>query len=339
MPDLVEFGVLSDELPAAANATLPAKLAPFVGFQETALLSRRDRAALRAAPRLVQPIFDAERLWLVLDAGEDEARGVYVLTETRRLLRVLQAEPLLDYAAARGAVFLVYEAAFAFSAKVEDFALLVLDMVLFGEPHTFAARRHEVDRLCAFAGGAQPALPFDVLAPRCVPCAGPELQKLLSSVMWHQETESRVLMHDEKHRFAVLGLRLVAADSPYVPGAVNPALADWIFPRQFPYLVRLFVAPGSEAIVFGFRDAAAGALALNPAHVPAVVAKLGESDKASCICKLVFDPTKGLYNVRAVYAHGTRRLTTAAQAFQAAQYSSEAITKEELVAWAEQKHT
>ncbi len=336
VPSLVEWAILSEAVPPAVSAAMPAKLAPLVGFQDVALLSRRDKTALKTTmQRLVSPIFDAERFWIVLDASPDESTGVYALSEAGRLYGLVESDVLLGFAVARGASLFVVEGVFAFSPKSENFTLVVQDVLLFGPDATAAARRAVAEQFCEYcADKARDLLPFEVMAQRFEPFTGPGLQKLLSTIMWHQETESRVMVAGEKARLNVLGLRLTPVDSHYVPGGINGSVLDWIFPRQFPLFVRLFVLPGSEAIAFGFRDASAGVMPLNPLHVAAVVAKLGESANGSCICKLVFDPTKGLYNVRAVAAHGSRRLTTAAQAYHAASYSIEAITKEELIAWA-----
>jgi hypothetical protein len=137
--------------------------------------------------------------------------------------------------------------------------------------------------------------------------------------------------------FLVLGLRFSLASSVYAFGATQVLVLDWFYPRQFVIFARLFALPGTSAITFGFRDASAGMLTLNPAHVEATVAKLGECE-GSCICKLMFD-VRGFYNVRALFAPSQRRLTTAAQAFAVAMQANEAIGKDELLSWMQPQPT
>ncbi len=339
VPSLLAWGVVSSvsseqqqqqQLVERVQTVLVAPLSALL--QEAALLSRRDRALLRASPShassvLVSPVMDGERFVLVLD----KSVPALVVGETGRV-QTLQEEAavLMGYLEHSKQERAFFEVVFVFSPKGEEFVMVVQDCLSIDPPNApLSTRREQVASFIQFCQTKKEELPFEIMEQRFEPLSA--LPKLLSSIMWHEETSSRVLMHGD-FRLAVLGIRIAPASSPYVFGGTNLLVLDWFFPRQHVFLSRLFVLPGSNAITFGFRDAAAGMLVLNPAHVPATIEKLGECE-GSCICKVMFDPVKGLYNVRSLYAPGERRLSTAAQAFAISMQANEAINKEELLSW------
>jgi hypothetical protein len=329
VPSLVSWSILGDPVSPELAAVLGPKIFDVASFQEAGLLSRRNKPDLRSAEIgwLVSPVIDGERFLLFLDSTVEG--GVFALSETGKIFSVLESAVLLGFILERNLTQALFEVVFAFSPKSEEFVMVVQDALSLAGSH-LSARRLEVGQFAQFcATRAKDLLPFEVMDQRFESLTS--LPKLISSIMWHEETSSRVLVHGD-FRIAVLGLRFNQMTGVYLSGGINSAVLDWFFPRQHVLFARLFALAATQGVTFGFRDAEAGVLSLNPAHVEATLQKLADCG-GSCICKLMFDPTKGFYHVRALYAPAQRRLTTASCAFAAAMQANEAVSKEELMSW------
>jgi hypothetical protein len=196
VPSLVAWSVLTDQVSPELAASVCARLAPMVGFQDVSVLSRRDKTVLRSLESVwvVSPILDGERFWLLLDSTLEG--GVFVLSETGKVFAVLDSAVLLGFVLERSQVFSVFEIVFVYNPKAEDFVMVLQDALSLGSDAILTMRKVELSVFSQFcATRAKDLLPFDVLDQRYEALSG--VGKLVSSIVWHEETSSRVWLNGE----------------------------------------------------------------------------------------------------------------------------------------------
>ncbi len=158
-----------------------------------------------------------------------------------------------------------------------------------------------------------------------------------AQILFHEETGSRVLVEGDDVRWPVLGVRFTPASSQYVVG-VNELIAEWYYSRQAPVWV-LAVAgtePSLPLLYYYHNNVYAGRFVLNPGHVAAVAERIDASDNRASVVKLVYEPSKGWWHVRAIHDFN-RKLTAAATATALLLHQLENIPKEELLSMAGKK--
>jgi hypothetical protein len=258
--------------------------------------------------------------------------GVYAISESGRVNRVVDAaETWLKFAEEKN---LVLEGVFVFNPKGEEFVLVVQDVLVSGGEIVFSVLSFQerfalVEKFVKSVTDAGNS-PILVVSNHLELLS--KTAALTGQIFWQPETEARVFIRQDL-RLPVIGIRVQPLSAFYTPGSTNDCAWDWHYPRQSP--LWLLGGMQGQVLLFSFHDSLAGKLIVNPSHVPAILEEMSnEETQGQCIVKMDHDPTKGLFNVRGVFAANSgKALTTASQCFLSQVHSLEAIAKDEFLSW------
>lgn len=335
VPSLEQFYVASSEgVTDEQRLTVDSKLRQWFGsarpFQSRLALSRRHQPLLSEQYFFATPIVDGERALLLLDAS---LGAVLALLESGELVQLSEAALLLSFAL--NAAF-VFDGVFVFNSKRREYVFLVADALLANGvslcgPAGFRERRVVVTQFCEFfRQKCKEVINFEIQETRLEPLFN--LPKLVSLLLWHQEANIRVFVENDD-LFPALGFTLFGTDHVYVCDRTNEFCFDWYYPNMFPFFVLIKADMESRQLSFEWdRGVPCGRLVLNSMDV---VGPVLAQESGSCIAKMMFDPSKGIFVVRNAYKPGKRALSTAGQVTLALLQSNEIIRKEDLLHWAQ----
>lgn len=305
-------------------------------FQLPAFLSRHHRSALSQLRFYASPILDAERFLLAL-LPSGPAIGTFALSEGGEVFSVVDSVVLNGFCVQTEGPA-VFDGQFVMDQKKRSYSFVLSDTLVCNKALCYREqglqeRRFWLQQFSEYVRNkCEGIVPFTVMEIKYEPL--PQLQKLLSVIFWHNETESRVLIEADVH-FPVLGIRLSPVNVLYTLGQTNDSVLDWYYARQYPFYMQCVVVPSNQQVLFSWKDGPAGAVLMRPPHL-AAIGEMLTKEGGKCIAKLVHDPGVGLFNVRGVYSITSRPPTSTPLAVKALFQAAEAITKEDLVAMSSQ---